>query len=173
MSVDMSVSLVCRSCFHSHDTHSAFHSQWCNLQAALGCWRDKMVSFGVPTLGVRDKANWGVRWAHITTRNEISQNRPDPAINTERDESSQSHHTVSTTLLPSGINGCWLTCILFRVYFRRQTDFFDATIRIPLWEYMFWLQSNYFTLFVLVKVPVSSTVLHIGTLTAKMHCLSY
>ena len=31
---------------------------------------------------------------------------PDPAINTERDESSQSHHTVSTTLLPSGINSC-------------------------------------------------------------------
>ena len=29
---------------------------------------------------------------------------PDPAINIERDESSQSHHTVSTTLLPSGIN---------------------------------------------------------------------
>ena len=26
-----------------------------------GCWRDKMVSFGVPTLGVQDKANCGVR----------------------------------------------------------------------------------------------------------------
>ena len=34
---------------------------------------------------------------------------PDPTINTERDESSQTHHTVSTTLLPSGINGTILS----------------------------------------------------------------
>ena len=46
-----------------------------------------------------NKANTGVRWVHITTRFETSENRPRPKkINTERDESSQTHLTVFTTL---------------------------------------------------------------------------
>ena len=55
--------------------------------------------FWVRHSGVQNKANTGVRWVHITTRFETSQNRPRPKrINTERDESSQTHLAVFTTL---------------------------------------------------------------------------
>ena len=49
----------------------------------------------VPT---RDKANTGVRWVHITTRNETPRKSSLTPIHTIRDESSQTHLTVSTTL---------------------------------------------------------------------------
>ena len=91
----------------------------------------------MPHMGAMYKANTGARRAHITTRNETSQNRPRPKIiNTgKRWVFLKLHHTVLLRYDPSGIKLWLLQLITVRL-----NNMITVDNSLDMWLYVFGLQ---------------------------------